>query len=438
MNPIIVLALFAIVLLGSAIFLKTNVGISTGIAALFVLFICKLPLLGFSQTAFSTLDSFPFLAVPLFILAGTIMEYSGISASLIAFIDSFVYRFRGSIGAVTVLASMAFGVLTGSVAATISSIGKMMVPPLVARGYSKGYSGALIASTCYLGILIPPSVSGIIYSLASGTNIEAVWLSTIGPGILIGIGTIITNYLIQGRKEKKIEDPFIFRDYAKGIGISFKNTLPALIMPILIFGGIYGGFTTPTEAGAISVIYGLVYFIIKTLLFRIKGKKLASLWKISASSATLTCVVGFMVVFGAAAGRSLSMANVSNTLASFVINNISSPIIFLLMVNVLLLFMGCIIDINANIMIMVPLLMPSVTALGIDPIHFAAITLLNLCIGFITPPVAGGIWMACKIADADFVDIIKNIWPFLIVGFVALVITTCAPKFVLFFPNLFS
>jgi C4-dicarboxylate transporter DctM subunit len=251
------LGIFLLVFLGTSLLFKLPMAFSMGLTCVAMIVFVGQPSLSLAQTSFASLDSFPFLAIPFFVFAGALMQYSGISTSLVNFIQAFVGRLRGSLGALLVLTSMAFGVLTGSTVATLSSIGKMMVPELVKHGYKKSYASALAAASGFLGILIPPSVPGIFYALAAGQNIAEVWIATAGPAIFIGLGYIIVNFLIHGRNEAKATEPLIFKSFTKNIVKQTKNALPALLMPIIIFGGIYGGAFTPTEAGAVC---GFSYF----------------------------------------------------------------------------------------------------------------------------------------------------------------------------------
>ena len=427
------LFVFLAVFLGASILLKVPVPFGMGWGTLAVFFYKGLPTLNIAQASFSSLDSFPLLAIPFFLFAGTLMEFSGISKSLLDMIDAFIGKVRGSIGVVTIAGAIAFGVLTGSAMATISAIGKIMVPEMVKKGYSRDYSAALIASTCFLGILIPPSIPGIMYGLASGQKISAVWLSTIIPGLLFGAGYCLVNYFAQGRKQpKQNKEPF--KAYIKNCAVKTRDATAALVMPVIIFGGIYGGICTPTEAGAISAAYGVAYYVVKK--FRKPKDTGSNLWHITVNSACITGVVSILCIFSAVSGRAITLSGVSTQLSGFVVANISSPYEFLLIVNVLFLIMGTFIDINSSILLMTPLLLPSVQAMGIDPIHFGAISLVNLSVGYMTPPFATGIFLACKIADCEFTGVVRRILPFIVVGLIVVAITTFVPAVSMFIPGL--
>lgn len=434
MNALTLLGIFLLVFLGTALFLKVPVAYAIGAAALVTVAAGGYNLISVAQVTYSSLDSFPFLAVPLFIYGGAIMQYSGISESLLNLVDAYASRIRGNRGIVTIIGSAAFGVLTGSCMATISAIGKIMAPDMERRGYRKSYTAALIAACSFLGILIPPSVPGIMYALSAGVSVSKVWLCTIGPAFLFIIAYTIINFYVHGRKETKDSTPFVFSDYSKNIAKSTLSAFAAILMPLIIFGGIYGGIFTATEAGAVSCLYGLFFFAYK-LIFRRKEIS-ESLIKITVASAVSTATIAMLMAFSAAAGRVMSIAGVANALADFITNNIQSTFVLLLGVNIIFLILGMLIDINAAIMIMVPLLLPSVQRFGIDPIHFAGITLVNLCVGYLTPPFAASIFVAQKITGASFTAIVKDSIPFLFVGLIIIVLVTAFPEISTFLPNL--
>ena len=414
-----------------ALAVKVPVAFSMGIAATACFLYGNLPVINMAQGAFTTLDSIPFLAIPFFMLAGSLMEYSGISKSLLNLIDFFFGRVRGSLGVVAIMSSAAFGVLTGSALATISAIGKIVAPEMTAQGYRKGYIGALLAATCFLGILIPPSVPGILYALAANVPVTAVWLSTIGPGILFALAYCVINYWQHGRFEKPAGAKYAPGKAIENLGKIAYRAIPALLMPVIIFGGIYGGICTATEAGALSAVYGIFYYMLRKTLKL--GETTGTMRQILLASAVSTVVIAAIMIFANVGSRAITLSGVSNIVAVWVGENISSPVVFLLMVNVIYLIMGTFLDINCALLLMTPLLLPAAKGLGIDPVHFGAITLVNLSVGFMTPPFANGIFMAAKITGASFVDIVKEIWLFIAVGLVITLITTYIPAVSLIF-----
>ena len=434
MSPFAALGVFLTVFLGSAILFRVPVGFAIGLGTAITLLANDLPIMGLAQVSFSALDSFPLLAVPFFIFGGMLMQYSGITRSLINLVVAFIGRFRGHLGAATVLGSMAFSLLTGSAIATITAVGNAMIPEMVSKGYSKSYASAITAASSFLGILIPPSVPGIIFALSAGVSVSEIWLSTLGVGLIIAALYIVVNYFIRVKIEPKTTESFVFSVYAKNIAFNFKDSIAALMMPFIIFGGIYGGFVTPTEAGAVAALYGLIYLVIK-IVFKI-GHIEKSLYEIAVISGISTATISILIVFANAAGRAIALIGVSDAVASFVIANFQSPIMFLLVVNIVFLILGMFIDINAAIMILTPLLMPAVHSIGIDPIHFGAVVLVNLCLGFITPPLSLAVFVACKISGAHYGDVMVKVVPFFLAGLVGLIIVTYVPSVALFFPNL--
>jgi C4-dicarboxylate transporter DctM subunit len=346
------LGIFLLFFIGLAMFCKMPVGYSIGAATLAVIFANGMKTSTLCTVAFSGLDSFPLLAVPLFIFAGAIMQHSGIAHALVNLIDSIVGRIRGSLGAVTVLASAAFGVLTGSCMATISCIGGIMVPEMKKKGYSPSYCAALAAASSFLGILIPPSVPGIMYGLCASVSISAVWLSTIGPAILCTILFITINYFKQGRKEVKDTAPITASLYFGNVGKSFLKSIPALIMPVIIFGGIYGGIFTATEAGAAAVLYGTLFYFGKKVLHL--GGTDSSFMQMTVDSAISTATICILIGFSNCSGRVISMIGIAEAIKAFVTSHIASATVFLIFANILFLICGMLIDINAAILLVVP------------------------------------------------------------------------------------
>lgn len=426
---IVFLAVFFIL----AIAVKIPVGYALGIGAAATFLFARLPVINMAQGAFSALDSTSYLAIPFFMIAGTLMEYSGISQSLLDLVEAIFRKVKGALGIVTIVTSALFGVLTGSAMATISAIGRLVTPVMKKRGYRAAYIAALLAATCFLGILIPPSVPGIMYALAASVSVTDVWMATIGPGLLFVVGYCIVNYIRHGRFEVIHAEKTSFRDASLNLLKQIVRAIPALLMPVIIFGGIYGGICTATEAGAISCIYGVIYYLAKKLLVRGSISKEINLYKILLISAVTTCVITMVMIFANVATRAITLSGVTTQVSNWVVQNFNNRYTFLLLVNVIYLIMGTFLDINCSLLLMTPLLLPAAKALGIDPIHFGAITLVNLSVGFMTPPFANGIFMSAKIVEVNFVDVVKEIWPFLLVGLAVIIITTYVPAVSLIF-----
>ncbi|MBN7772984.1 TRAP transporter large permease [Clostridium aminobutyricum] len=429
------LAIFLVIFLGLAL-LRLPVPFSMGIASVIVFVVAGLPLASVAPAMFSSLDSFTFLAIPAFIFAGDMMAVVGISSAIINFANSFIGRLRGAVGAVTVITSLLFGAITGSSLATITGIGGMMLPEMVKRGYSREYSTALISCCGFLGILIPPSIPGIIYAMMSGANLMDVWLCTVTPGIMLGIGYIVINYFTYGKKQEKTTEPFKFVPYVNGIRKSFCQSIVALLCPIIIFYGIYGGIFTPTEAGAVAVFYGLVvgWVYLPVIKKTWPEKKFRTLVEDSAVS---SAAISMLIVFAAIASRMITFTRIPEILTNTLMGITDSKFVFLLVLNILLIIVGMFMETNTSILLLGPILIPIATSFGVDPIHFAAIMLLNLEIGMITPPFAANLFVGCKVGKCTMDQVLPHMMPFFIVCIIVLMIITYVPSIVLFLPAMF-
>lgn len=438
MSEFTVLLIFIAVFLGIAICFKVPVAYSLGLGAVVLFLLAGFPLKMLAQNSFVSLDSFPMLAIAFFVFAGVLMEYSGISRLLIDWIDSIVSRLRGSVGAVCVVASAAFGALTGSAMSTLCSIGKLMIPEMRKKGYSGAYAAAIAAASCFLGILIPPSAPGILYALAAECSIQEVWLATIGPGVVIIIGFVAINWFKRRKVESKPKEALDWGAYMKNIGKCTVNAFWALLMPVIIFGGIYGGIFTPTEAGAVCVVYGLAYFLFRKYVTKLPALKDMNVRKMSIDSSVTTAAISLLVCLAAVAGRGLSYSGISNKLAGLIVGTINNKYLFLLMVNLIFLFLGTFMEMNASVLIMTPLLLPAAVSFGIDPVHFGAIMIVNLCFGMLTPPFALGLFVSSKFADVSFGATVKESKEFMIFGLVSIALTTYVEPLVMWLPRLFK
>lgn len=436
LSPIAAFIIFVVMFIGTCFLLKVNVSFGVGLGCVTVILVGHYTPTFFLQASFSAMDSFPFLAVPTFILAGVLMEHSGISSSLIDWCQSIIGRVRGSVGAVTTLACMAFGLLTGSATATLSAIGSIMITEMHKRGYKKDYAAALAASTSFLGILIPPSTPGILYALCAGESITRVWMATVVPGIAIGVGTIFLNWWIVGRKEPKVRiENDSFGAYMMNIGHQTKKSLGALMMPIIIFGGIYSGIFTPTEAGAVCVVYGLVFYLIK---FYRGGKQGKTFKDILDSSTIQNASIGLLIALSLCAGRVITMTGVSTALTDWMLGHVHSKFMFLLLYNLVLLLFGMFLNQNATILILTPLLLPTAQAYGINGLEFGTIMLVACCYGGLTPPFATYNFIAAGLSGESFGSVTKQSLPFLVLGYIIIIIMCAFPECYTWLPNLVS
>ena len=421
-------------------FLKVPIPFSMGISAIVIYMMAGGTSAAISMGAFRSLNNFTFLAIPAFIFAGDLMAASGISAAIMRFTQSIIGRLRGAVGAVTIVTCMLFGAITGSSLATITGIGGMMLPEMEKAGYSREYSTALISACGFLGILIPPSIPGILYAMMAGENLMKVWLCTVTPGVMLGVSYIVINYFVYGRKEQKAkitQGPFKIGPYFKNIGVQTWKSLSALLMPVIIFYGIYGGICTPTEAGAVAVAYGLIVGWLVNPIF-LKKKPEANLVKILSEGAISSATIAMLMTFATIAGIMITQTRIPAILTELMFSVTHSKVVFLLILNILLLIVGMFMETNSSILLLGPILIPIAKSFGVDPIHFAGIMLLNLEIGMITPPFAANLFVGCKVGNRTLDKVLPSLVPFFVACVIVLFITTYIPEVVTFLPNLMS
>ena len=431
----VLLLIFIGTFVGACVLSRIPVAFGMGLGALALIAVLGLPYTQFLQASFTSLDSFTYLAIPLFVLAGSFMEHSGIATMLIDWAEALIGKRRGGIGAICTVACAAFGMLTGSATSTLTSIGKIMIGEMKKRGYSDSYAGALAAATGFLGILIPPSGPAIIYAVIAGCSISAIWMSTVVPGVVIMIGTIVINYFIHGKKEPPIpaSERLSPVEHVKNVGRQTVRSIPALLMPLIIFGGIYGGIFTATEAGAVTCVYAAGYYIYAKLR---KRKLNATMGRIFEESNIGNANIGLLTIFSLCAGRVISLAGIDVKMAEFVLQYCESPIIFLLAFDILLLFLGMLISNTAIILIVTPLLLPSAVALGISPVHFGCILMVATVYGNLTPPFATAGFIASGLAGAPFVKVMRDAFPYLLFGLVVIALVTFVPQSWMWLVNL--
>ena len=430
----IYLGIFLLVFLGLAL-IRVPIPFAMGIGSVVTMLAAGVNLDSVPMAVSNSLNVFTWLAIPAFIFAGDLMAATGISGAIMNFAKSFIGRLRGAAGAVTVVTCMLFGAITGSSLATITGIGGMMLPELDKEGYDHKYGTALISACGFLGILIPPSIPGILYAMMSGQNLMKVWLCTVGPGLMLGLSYILINYFKYGRKQEKVKEPFKVGTYFAGIGKATWSSLLALLMPVIIFYGIYGGIFTATEAGAVAVAYGLIVGWIILPIFKKKWpeKKFRTLvLEAGVTSAT----IAMLNVFAAVAGKMITFTRIPAMLTDAMLSLTDSKIVFLLILNILLIIVGMFMETNSSILLLGPILIPVATSFGVDPIHFAGIMLLNLEIGMITPPFAANLFVGCRVGKVSMDQVLPSMVPFFIACVIVLLLTTYVPHLALFLPNL--
>ena len=366
------LGIFLLVFLILA-FVKVPVPFAMGIGAIVTMVMAGGAIEAIPQSMFRALNVFTFLAIPAFIFAGDLMTAAGISAAIMRFAKSFIARVRGAEGAVTVITCALFGAITGSSMATITGIGGMMLPELEKAGYDKKYATALVSTCGFLGILIPPSIPGILYAMMAGENVMKVWLCTVGPGILLCGLYIVINYFRVGIHEEKTKEPFRPGEYVLNIARKTGASLDALLMPFIIFYGIYGGIFTPTEAGAVAVVYGLLIgWVVKPAFFKARGKAYKPTKKFGPmviDSAVTSSTIAMLSVFAIVAGTMITYTRIPDMLTEAMFMITSSKVVFLLLINIMLIIVGMFMETNSSILLFGPILIPVAISYEIGRAH---------------------------------------------------------------------
>lgn len=421
----------ALILFGSfflLLFLNIPIALSLGMSSIITLLYEKLPLSMVPSNMYSSTSKFVLLAIPFFIFGGNIMAEGGISERLINFCRSLVGHKRSGMALVCVIVSCFFAAISGSGPATVAALGMIIIPAMVQAGYDKASGTALMSTAGAIGIIIPPSITFVIYGSITGTSVGALFASGIVPGILMGVLLVVAMMWVSRKRELHILPKATWKERWE----SFKDAFWGLMMPVIILGGIYGGIFTPTEAAAVSAIYGLFVglFIYKTITFK-------DVPRILADSVSQTAVVMFIVGTASLFAWILTVTGLAAQ-ASNVLISVSSgnKYIFLLIVNIILLIAGCFIDANSACYILVPILVPVATALGINPIHLGCIMIVNMAIGMVTPPVGVNLYVGCGIAKISLKEISIAVLPFIVASIVALLLTTYVPIISMFLPNL--
>jgi len=415
--------------------LRIPVPFSVGMAAMISMIVGGMNISSVPGAIFGAIDSFPYLAIPAFIYSGDLMTLGGISRALMSWVRALLGRMKGAVGATVVVASALFGTISGSSVATVSAIGSMMLPEMLRAGYDKRYAASLIAASGFIGILIPPSIPGIIYAMTASQPVGEVWLSTASAGIMVCIVYILYNRIFFAKQEIKPSEPFTFKGYVQDVGTKSPRAIVAILMPLIIFVGVYGGILTPTEAGAVAVFYGfLAGWVIYPLIF--KDKENMGLIALTKKSAVTSAGIVLLIAFAGVATKMFTFAGAGQALSQFMLGVTDSPAMFLLIVNCVLIVVGMFMETNTSILLLGPILIPAAQAFGIDPIHFGAVMLLNLEIGMITPPFACNLFVACRISGLTMDKLLKPILGFIGCCIPVLLITTYVPASVMWLVNL--
>ena len=381
------------------------------------------------QRIFAGLDSFPLLACPLFILAGDLMSAGSMSARLVRFASALVGHLRGSLAMITVVSEMIFSGVSGSATADTAAIGSITIPAMIKQGYNPDFAAALLASAGTLGPIIPPSTVMIIFGYIANVSVAALFMGGIIPGILIGLGFMFISYLHARRGG----EAYLGGERATWNTLWWTSleALPAFGMMAIIFGGILGGVFTPTEAAAVAAIYA---FMVELLIYR--DVSLAGLPSLLLNSVKISSIVMLILATSMLFAWVITFAEIPQQVTRLLVSISSSPVIFLILVNILLLIVGTFMESIAAMIILIPILAPAANQYGLDPVHFGVIVSVNLCIGMITPPLGVTLFVASSISKRPVVSIVPPLLPFIAIEIVMLLVITYIPETVLFLPRL--
>lgn len=395
------------------LFISVPIAVALGVGSVLALVLCShMPLLLLPQKMFNGINTFTYMAIPLFMLAGAIMAEAKISDRLVNLASLFFGKYPGGLAHVSTGASAFFGAISGSAPATTAAIGSIMIPSMGKRGYDGAFSAAVVASSGTLGLIIPPSLTMVVYGVSSGASIGAMFLCGIVPGILIAIALVMVNYWIA-RRDGLAAEPPVPRDQ---VGFIVRDSILALMMPFLILGGIYAGVFTPTESAAVACLYGLIIGICvyRTIDFK-------ALLRIFVSTAESSALVMFLMGTANLFGFIITYEQLPQTIASMILQWTDNVTLVMLIVMVILLIMGTFLDNVAALVIFVPTMMGVVHTLKIDDIYFGVFTIIALAVGQFTPPVGLNLFIAANIAEVSFESVVKKIVPYLL-AYIALLI----------------
>ena len=412
-----------------ALILGIPVAFSLGLASLVYILLSDIPLIIIPQKMYAGLDSFVLLSIPGFILAGNLMNASGITEKIVNFCNAILGHIRGGLGLANIGASMLFAGISGTAIADTASLGSIMIPAMKKEGYSSGFASAVTATSSTVGPIIPPSLPMIIAGTLTGLSVGKLFLAGAVPGLLIGLGLMLMAMFIS----KKKNHPKHPRASMRKMGTSFLQAFWAIMMGVIILFGIVGGFFTPTEASIVAVIYGLLIGF-----FVYKGLSWASLKKVMYDSAVTTASLMVLVGFANLFAWILTSEQVPQQMADLILGISREKWLVLLMINVVLLIVGSFMETIAALLILFPVLLRVAMAVEVDPIHFAVIMVVNLVIGLTTPPVGVCLFVAAGIGKISMNQLVKSSWPFLIVCLVVLFLVTYIPEITLWLPGLFE
>lgn len=410
------------------VFAGVPIAVSLGIAGVLSLVTMGVDLDMVANLMYSAVGKFALLAIPFFILAGTIMEYAGISKRLVALAQVCVGHRKSGMIAVVVIVSCFFAAISGSGPATVAALGAILIPALTDNGYDKGTSTALMAASGGIGIVIPPSIAFVVYASIAGVSVGKMFSGGFIPGIIMGFAFFFAAKFAS-RRNKNITHPE--KVPMKDRWPAIRSAIWGLLMPVIILGGIYGGFFTPTEAAGVAVVYGL--FVGLVIYREIKIKQL---WNIFVDATISSATVMFIIATASVFAWVLSTSQVAADLSAGMLAMSNSKVVILILTNLIFLVAGCFLDANSAFYILVPIMVPVMNAIGVDLIHFGVFVTVNMAIGLVTPPVGVNLYVGCRVSDITVAEICRKIIPFLVFGVIALLLITYVPIITMFIPNL--
>ncbi|WP_369283319.1 TRAP transporter large permease [Oscillibacter sp. GMB15532] len=398
------------------VMLSVPIGVSLGVAtSLTIVLTSNIGPIMVAQKAFTGLDSFTLIAIPFFMLAGNLMALGGIARRIVNMADAAVGKFTGGLGMATIIGCMFFAAISGSGPATVTAMGSIMLPEMEKRGYDKGFATGLTATAGTIGVIIPPSIPFVIYGVASGTSVGDLFKAGFIPGILIGIALMIVCYFISKKQGYKGSDHR--QDGEKSLWKTFLDSLPALMAPVIILGGIYGGIFTPTEAAVVATVYSLIVgkFVYHELTWKIVLESYRS-------TADMNGFTGLALGFSMSFAAYLAMEQIPSKVASVLLGAISSEWALILLIIVILLIVGCFVDNISSCLILTPVFLPIITGIGMSPVHFGIMMTVALAIGFVTPPYGVNLFVASAVAKLKIEVISKAAIPFILAMLVCLLL----------------
>lgn len=436
MDAVIVLLILLFVLLAIGVPVGFAIGGATMIS---MFFFSDLNMVVNAQYCYSGIFSFTVMAIPYFMLAGTIMSTGGIARRIVDFASALIDFVTGALGCVSMLACMFFGALTGSGMATTSAIGGMMIPEMKRKGYDSSYAATLVCFGGIVGPIIPPSLSFVLYGASTKTSVPDLFKAGIIPGVMIGLVFLMVNIIICKRTGTEVHKPELgpggeripmiqfWKERLHRVGKATKDGFWALLSPFIILGGIYSGFFTPTEAAAVSVVYSII-----VSLFVYHDMTWKDLYKTFVSAAVLNGVTSFLLGTSTVFSTLMTFEQVPQMITNFMANLSDSPVVLLLVINVFLLIVGCFLD-TVPAIIIAPMLLPTIQAFNINPIHFGVVMSVNLAVGLCTPPYGCNLFVGAAVAKIKMESMLKWVVPFFLVSCVLLLILSFVPALSLAF-----